>query len=67
MTRPHPHENRGLTPLTPSDILWIGLSMFVGLVGAAVIGFHAVRTDRPAVCDPYPTYAECSAVLAEGR
>ena len=31
-----------------------------------VVGLSALRSDRPAACAPYPTYAECAAAVAEG-
>lgn len=67
MTRPSHDELRGQVPLTPDDVIWITLCMAIGITVILLIGSYAIRADRPAACAGYPTYAECSASVAEGR
>lgn len=67
MMRPNFHENRNLVPLSVHDMLWICIAMICGIAACAIFGTVALRADRPAACDPYPTYADCAAAIAEGR
>lgn len=66
MSNPLPDENRDLVPPSVGDMTFIAVAMILGLSGCLILALAALRADRPAACDPYPSYAECSAALAEG-
>lgn len=61
------HETRDQVPLSANEMLFIALCAVFVVTLCLTLGLMALRVDRPAVCDPYPTYAECSAAVAEGR
>lgn len=61
------HETRDQVPLSADDMCWIAIAAIPAATAILILALVALRDDRPAVCDPYPTYAECSAAVAESR
>lgn len=67
MSRPTFDENRDLSPMSAQDMMWVTVASILAVTACAILALVALRDDRPEACDPYPTYAECSAAVAEGR
>lgn len=53
--------------ITFDDLMSVICGLIFCVMIVLVVGLSALRTDRPAVCAAYPTYADCSAAIAEGR
>lgn len=67
MTRILPDENRDLTTMSAQDMAYVTVASILAVTACFILALVALRSDRPTACDPYPTYAECSAAIAEGR